>query len=609
MRSNHDYFQLVKEAKKNASVATQLGQLADHVQQAGAPAPASTVRIALLGDCATQHFLPLLRALFRRQNVAVEIYEAGFDAIELDAYNENSGLYRFQPDFVVILNAVQSLRDKFYDRKTGAEVFLQQAKQRLTGVWDAVKKHSTARILQSNYVLPVESTFGNYDLKVPFSLRSVVEELNHFLVLESRSRSHVLVSDVEALASWAGRSAWFDERLWTVGKSFCALDQLPMVAGNVVEMVMAARGRLTKCIVLDLDNTLWGGVVGDDGPLGIQISAHGAGEAFYRFQCYLRELKNRGLLLAVCSKNEPANAVRPFQENPEMVLRLSDFSAFVANWNNKADNIRQIRETLNIGLDSIVFLDDNPFERNLVRTMAPEVTVPEMPEDPSEYTAAVASLNLFETASYSAEDSLRTELYAREAQRKMAEQSASSFEEYLQSLEMTIEVSRFTAPQLPRIAQLLQRSNQFNLTTHRYSEAECETLMNDREHAIPLFAKLRDRFGDHGLISIVVARPRPEAGVLELVDWLMSCRVLSRGVEEYLMNHVMAEARSRGLARVSGRYIPTAKNAMVQDFYGRFGFRKTAEEPDGSAAWEIEVAEYQPRTVYISGETAAAAAV
>ena len=287
-----------------------------------------------------------------------------------------------------------------------------------------------------------------------------------------------------------------------------------------------------------------------------------------------------------------------------MVLKLEDITVFVANWGNKAENLKQIRDTLNIGMDSIVFVDDNPFERNVVRTLVPDAIVPEMPEDPADYVKVLCELNLFETTSFSAEDTQRADLYRQEAQRKVWETTASSFEEFLQSLGMTIEVSRFVPEQLGRITQLMQRSNQFNLTTQRYNQAQCEAMMTDVEACLPLFAKLRDRFGDHGLISIVIARPDRAAGVLNITDWLMSCRVLTRGVEEYLMNHLLEEAKRSGLSTVAASYIPTSKNGMVKEFYARFGFERRVEHSDGRIDWVLNVAEYCPRQVFIIPETA-----
>jgi FkbH-like protein len=299
----------------------------------------------------------------------------------------------------------------------------------------------------------------------------------------------------------------------------------------------------------------------------------------------------------VCSKNDLRNALLPFEKHPEMVLRREDFAAFVANWSDKAQNIRQIRETLNIGFDSMVFLDDNPFERNLVRELLPEVVVPELPDDPAGYVREISRLNLFETSSYSVEDGQRAELYRQEALRQQSQAGFSSVEEFLQSLQMRIEVARFDPFHLPRIAQLMQRSNQFNLTTRRLSEAECAALMNDPS-AIPLYATLADRLGDHGLISIVILHPHD--GELVIRDWLMSCRVLSRGVEQFLMNTVFEHARRLGLARVTGEFIPTSKNAMVREFFAQFNFARLGEDSDGRTRWGLEAAAYRSFHTWIA---------
>jgi FkbH-like protein len=552
------------------------------------------VRLAILSDAASQQFVPLLKVLFHENGVNVEIYEGPFDAIELEVLNPASGLYEFRPDVIVLANCTQALRGRYYE--SGSDNFLDEAGERIVRTWEAIHSHSPARIIQFNYPPPIERQFGHYDCKVPQSLYAMASALNERIAAAAREHNNVLICDVEAIATGVGRNDWFDDRLWYMTKAFCRLDHLPLVAQALVEIVLSTLGRVVKCVVLDLDNTLWGGVVGDDGPLGIAIGAHGDGESFYHFQHYLRSLKKRGILLAVCSKNNPETAMQPFLENPGMVLRRDDITVFVANWESKADNIRNIRDTLEIGLDSMVFLDDNPFERNLVRQYLPEVIVPELPEDPADYVRALSQLNLFETSSFSAEDAARSGLYRQEARRRELQSSVSNIDDYLKSLDMTIEVARFDAARIPRIAQLLQRSNQFNLTTRRHNEAECERMMLDHGQFVPLYASLSDRFGDHGLISIVVLRRAKEH--LQISDWLMSCRVLTRGVEQFLMNRVVDIARREGFRSIAGEYIPTVKNAMVKEFFAQFGFEKT-EERDGRSQWRLDPQAYQPRATHI----------
>lgn len=555
------------------------------------------LRLAILSDAATQLVVPLLRELFRRAGFAAEIYEAPFAAIELEAFNPASNLYSFRPDIVVILNSTQALRAHFFRMETTSD-FVSEVEARLIRVWDTIRSNIHSLLIQSNFVMPYERLFGNYDLQHAGSWYDTVGEINRRIVLGARARNNVLVNDVNALASWSGCRTWFDERLWDLAKSFCAAEHLPAVAQNITDISLAARGRTTKCIVVDLDNTLWGGVVGDDGVHGIQLSAHGDGEAFHRFQSFLLGLKKRGILLCICSKNEREVAIKPFEERPEMVLRKDDFTIFMANWENKADNIRRIRESLEIGYDSMVFLDDSPFERNSVRCMLPDVIVPELPEDPADYVRVLSELNLFETTGFSAEDNARSELYRVEFERRSAAGNFSNVEEYLASLNMRIEVARFEPSQIGRIAQLIQRSNQFNLTTRRHNERECEAMMQDAS-CIPLYARLHDRFGDHGLISVIVMRPSSAGCFLEITDWLMSCRVLARGVEQYLMNYIVKEAESLKLEFVFGTYIPTAKNAMVKEFFCQFGFEQILETSEGSTRWRLRLTEYEYRKTYI----------
>lgn len=581
MRGKLDYFQLLAESRRPTQ------------------SDCKRLRIALLADCATQQLAQLLRALFSHRKMAAEIYEGPFAAIELEVRNPYSGLYEFQPDAVVILNSVQHLRDTFYERAED-EDFGARALREIASVWDLVRRHSRATLIQSTFVSPAESFFGNFELKADESLGSIVSTLNSALVSQSRSRSSVLLVDLERIASWVGRNAWFDERLWTIGKYLCSLEHLPLVGQHIVDVISATQGQHIKCVVTDLDNTLWGGVIGDDGVHGIKIAAHGDGEPHYRLQCFLKELERRGVLLAVCSKNDYHNAMAPFTDREDMVLKSDDFAVFVANWNNKPENILTIQKQLNIGLDSILFLDDSAFERANVRAVLPEVIVPELSDDPSDWIKELSATNSFEVASYTEEDKNRADQYRQEAQRRISAEGASSFEEFLVSLEMQIELNRFAPERIPRIVQLLQRSNQFNLTTRRHTAAECEGMMQNTRGYLPLYAELHDRFGNHGLISIVILNLEHGIGTISITDWLMSCRVLGRGVEEYLMNYVVDYARHAGAHQIIAKYTPTTKNAMVKDFYGRFGFNKVHEEPNGTISWMLSMSEYQRREVFIN---------
>lgn len=577
-----DYFKLLKQSRK-LDVSSMR----------------KTVRVAVLSDASTQHLTPILKVLFARAGFAAEIHEGEFDTTETEILDAASSLYASKPDAVVLLPSGNALRRRYHEAKGDRAGFGDSIASHAASLWDALKKNAPkAIVVQANYAAPYEREFGSFGLKVPESLSANVTAANAKLSELARGRSHVMLCDIDGIASYVGKKTFVDEKLWTVAKSFCALENLPLVAQAIVDVVAAAKGHAAKCVVLDLDNTMWGGIIGDDGVEGIQIGPYGDGEPFHRFQQYIRELRRRGIILAVCSKNEHAAAIKPFEEHPEMVIRRDDIAVFVANWETKVDNIKRIKETLNIGFDSMVFLDDNPFERNIVRQYLPEVIVPELPEEPSDYVRAISELNLFETASFTDEDRQRNDQYREEAERKGLAESFTNVEDYLKSLDMQAKVARFDSFHLPRIAQLIQRSNQFNLTTRRQGLAECEALMNAGSEVLPLYVKLADKFGDYGLISVVVGRFEPDH--LQLDTWLMSCRVLTRGVEEHVMNRMVAEAKARGLGLVVGEYIPTAKNAMVKEFYSRFGFRKTKEDDAGNATWVLEVASYEPRATFLS---------
>lgn len=555
------------------------------------------MRLAVLSDAAVPQLVPLLQVLLGQQGVRADIHLAEYDSIELEVFNDRSALYAFAPDVMVILNAINALRLKYYRCQGDRLQLREEVATKMAAVWDTIGVRSSALVVQSNFVLPYERHFGNFDHKVPDAFHPWVAALNAAIVERARGRANVLLNDVDALASYVGRKHWFDERMWTLCKAFCAFDYLPMVAQNIVDIVLASVGRVVKCVVVDLDNTLWGGVIGDDGIEGVTISPSGEGEPFARLQHYLLELKKRGIVLAVCSKNDPETALEPFRRHPEMVLREDDIAVFVANWQPKPDNLRAIKEALNIGFDSMVFVDDSPFERQLMRESLPDVIVPELPDDPSDYVRALSELNLFETTSFSDEDRRRAELYRENARRQQLRLGVSDISEYLRSLDMRITMKRFDAFHLPRIAQLIQRSNQFNLTTRRYNVAECQAMMSDGETYVPFYLKLSDKFGDNGLISVIILKR--EAPSLLVDTWLMSCRVLARGVEQYAMNQVVKFAKAHGYTTVVGSYIPTAKNAMVKNFYEQFGFERMDEGAQRETRWLLRVASYTPQEVWM----------
>ncbi len=576
-----DYFRLCNEAKKVVESAA-----------------SRRIKIVLLADFSSQQITVMLKALFFRNGVFAEILESEFDSIDHSIYSDDFCLKEFSPDLVLILECSQSLRGRYYGSNAGAAAFLAEKTARMQERWDKIKeKCPSATVLQSNWVLPYERPFGNFGSKVPNTLFGVSENLNRTLTGASVVRRDLFILDLESVASYIGKKAWFDERLWALYKYPCALEYFPHIAQAAVDIALALKGSFIKCVVVDLDNTLWGGIIGDDGLEGIHLGHGDEGEPFLLFQHYLLSLKRRGILLAVCSKNDPENARLPFKKHPEMVLREDDFAVFVANWEEKPGNIRLIQETLSIGLDSMLFLDDSAFERNFVRDRLPEVIVPELPEDPANYVKALSELNLFETASFSAADGTRTRQYQEEFLRKSVKTKFADHDDYLKSLDMKIALERFSRENLGRISQLIQRSNQFNLATRRYTEAQCESFMKDEAGYFPVSVSLKDKFGDYGLILCAVVSWNKLDAVIE--EWVMSCRVLFRGAEQCAMNQIVEIARQKGLRRITGRFAPTDKNKMVKNFYRDFGFKLISEEPGGATLWEIEAVDYRPKQVFM----------
>jgi FkbH-like protein len=533
-------------------------------------------RLALLGNCSTQHLAAALKGYAYTQNLSLELFDGDYNQIMSQIMDKKSEMYAFQPDSILIYMCTEKIYAVWCDTPLDKRlVFAETAFAEIQGYWDYITSNCNANILQFTFAEKDDYVFGNYACTRHESFLYQLRKLNLLLMDGCLKYKNVFLVDFCGIQARIGEARLHDPKLYCIVKMPISLIALPLVAANVINVIQSLRGLVKKCVILDLDNTLWGGAIGDDGLSGIQIGELGQGYAFSEFQIWLKELKKRGIILAVCSKNEEIIAKEPFEKHSEMVLRLDDFSAFIANWEDKATNIRHIQKTLNIGMDSIIFIDDNPFERNLVSSLIPEITVPDLPNDPAEYLSYLQSLNLFETASFSEEDANRTEQYLTEAKREALRQQYANFDEYLQSLDMIAAAAPFDEYHTPRIAQLTQRSNQFNLRTVRYTEKEIEKTANDPNY-ITLYFKLQDKFADHGLISVVILEKRDNKRLF-INTWLMSCRVLKRSMEEFIINKIIETANQQGFETVIGEYIKTSKNVMVADIYEKLGFARKDE--------------------------------
>ena len=432
---------------------------------------------------------------------------------------------------------------------------------------------------------PGYRSLGNLEGSAAWSRLGLIRRFN--VLLPERIPDGATVFDLEWLASEYGVRRWSEPRWWYLSKNPFAPEATGVVAHAGASLIAGIRGRQRKCLVLDMDNTLWGGVAADDGFEGIRIGDGPEGEAFEQFQRYLQALKGRGVILCVCSKNNEEIAREVFGKRTEMVLSLDDFAMFVANWNDKAANIRHIAGSLNIGLDAVVFVDDNVGERALVRRELPSVCVPEMPADPSEYRRVIDQALLFETVRVSEEDRIRADSYRQNAGRQLAEAKATDLESFLKDLSMVSEWGLVGDEHVPRVAQLINKSNQFHLTTRRYTESQVKEFTESKKCRCVYF-KLRDRFGECGLISVVIVRDvAGEHGAVGEIDtWVMSCRVLCRGMERFVLTAIAQVARSRGWSRLRGRFIATKKNKLVEGLYRDLGFREL-EACEGESLWEL----------------------
>ena len=560
------------------------------------PADLPAIKVALTGDTATQFLATAIRGTGAERGYQIDLFEAEYNQVERQFLDPSSELYQTDADFIVLFQSTHKLGEKHSLLSPSQQESL--AEERLAFVASVCENPMLAskKIICLNYPEIEDTVFGSYATKVTSSFTYQVRKLNMGLMDLSQRYANLFICDIAGLQNKLGRDMMFAPNVYVSTEMVLSIDALPYVASRVMDIICAIKGQFKKCLILDLDNTVWGGVIGDDGLEGIQLGhGLGIGKAFTEFQMWVKKLKQRGVIICVASKNNEETAKEPFEKHPDMVLKLEDIAVFQANWETKVDNIRTIQRILNIGFDSMVFLDDNPFERNIVRENIPGITVPELPQDPGEYLEYLYSLNLFETASYSQADKDRTKQYQVEAQRVSLQKTFSNEADFLKSLDMTSVVSGFNKFNTPRVAQLSQRSNQFNLRTVRYTEADIEALGQNPD-VIDLSFTLEDKFGDNGLIAVIIMKKQDEE-TLFIDTWFMSCRVLKRGMEDFTLNTMVEAAREKGYKRIIGEYLPTPKNKMVENHYPSLGFQKLEGTP--TAQYVLDVEQYQTRENYI----------
>ncbi|MFL9812669.1 HAD-IIIC family phosphatase [Stutzerimonas sp. VN223-3] len=566
--------------RRDFTLTARLDRLASEGLQAVANGEASVsglrpLRIALLSSHTVDHLVPAIRVAGLQRRLALSVHVAPYGMYRQALLMDDAELVSFAPQLIVLAldsrDAPLQLPLEASQEEVDAAVTERVNELRL--LWRRARERYAARIVQQTIVPADPPIFGSFEALVPASPYALIDRLNAAIRTAAREDG-VLLMDLAWEAARGGYGDGLAEPVrWHQAKQLVSPNLAPLYGDQLARIAAASVGLSRKCLVLDLDNTLWGGVVGDDGVDGIHLGQGSpSGEAFLAFQRYAALLARRGVILAVCSKNDLSIAEAAFN-HPEMALKRSDIATFVANWEDKASNLRNIASMLDIGLDSLVFVDDNPAERDIVRRELPEVAVPELPDDVADYPARVAAAGYFEAVSFTSDDASRGRNYALNAERKAAMSQASDMEGYLRGLEMVLTATPIGAEELTRSTQLINKTNQFNLTTRRYSEAEVERIASD-PRSVALALRLADKFGDNGLISVVLARPDAALGSDELLidSWLMSCRVLGRQVEEAVLDVLAKAAIAAGYKALIGEYRPTERNGMVAEHFPRLGF-------------------------------------
>ncbi len=558
------------------------------------------VRLAILGASTLAHLHGGIRVAGLRRNIFIESYENDYGQYMQELLDASSALHAFQPNAILFAFDAVHLTQGLHAATTqaDADALLAEVCARIEQCWKLAQAAFRCPVMQQTVLDVFPALLGGNEHRLPGSRSRFAARLNEALRgLADRHGVDLLALDDAARRD--GLHAWHDPALWHRAKQEVTPALSPSYGEMAGRLIAARQGRSFKCLVLDLDNTLWGGVIGDDGLDGIVLGQGSPlGEGFVAVQEYAKDLARRGIILAVSSKNDEANALEPFEKHPEMVLRRPDIASFQANWTDKAANLRAIAADLNIGLDALVFLDDNPFERNFVREQLPMVAVPEVPDDdPALVPAVLADAGYFESLGITADDLERTAQYQENRAREALRADAGDMDSYLRALDMRMVWNRFDSVGQNRVVQLINKTNQFNLTTRRHTDADISAIMADPD-SFGLQIRLLDRFGDNGIIAVVIGR-MTEPGTVSLDTWLMSCRVLGRGVERTTLNLVAAQARALGATRLVGEYIPTKKNGMVREHYIRLGFKPLSETPGGATTAVLDLAAFEPAPTFI----------
>jgi FkbH-like protein len=550
--------------------------------------PFASCRLSILRSFTVEPLVPLLRASAFIGGIDLNVQVGGFNTYSQEVLDPDSRLYQFEPDVVLLCVQTRDIAPELRDSFTSlTEDSVGAAIARVTDTFDGLitqfRRNSQSHLIVHNLEVPEQPNQGILDAQSGMGQTAAIGQINRELRrLASKHRS-VYLLDYDGVIARYGRSRWYDERKWLTMRMPMVADAMLQLTDEWLRLLHPITGKVCKALAVDLDNTLWGGVIGEDGIEGIKLGNEYPGAAYQSLQEVILDLYHRGIILAVCSKNNYADALEAIEMHAGMLLRPHHFAALRINWNDKVRNLREIAAELNIGVDSLAFLDDNPAERALIRSELPEVTVIELPDDPMSFAQVLRNCPVFERLTLSGEDRERGRYYAEQRQRIELQRSTSSLEDYYRSLEQEVEIAPVNSQTLARVAQLTQKTNQFNLTTRRYSEQQVAEMAADPGYRV-YSARVKDRFGDHGLVGVAIIKERGEAW--EIDTFLLSCRVIGRTVETALLSFIADATRASGVTRLQGWFLPTKKNAPAKDFYPSHQFHLSAEN-EGGTLWEM----------------------
>ncbi len=558
------------------------------------------LRIAILGGSTTAEIKDQLELFLLHLGIAPTFYESDYNKYQEDACFPPTELQTFSPELVYIHSTNKNIHHQpsYADSQESVDQILKTELTRWKTIWDGIQRTLRCPIIQNNLEPPTERIAGNLDGIDPRGLVHFISRLNLAFTEEARLRSDLYIHDIHYLASMVGLQHWFDPSLWFMYKYALSFEAISYLCHSLARFIAALYGMSRKAVVLDLDNTLWGGIIGDDGPENIVLGTEtGPGEAYHYFQQYLKKLSQRGILLTIASKNDQTIALEGLH-HPNSILKNHDFVDMEIHWNPKSQSITHLAQRLNIGMDSMVFVDDNPAERELIHQHTPMVVCPEMGEDPARFVEIIDRNRFFDTIQLSHEDQIRTQLYKDETERKQLKEQFQDYETYLKSLQMVGEIAPFSSVHQDRITQLINKTNQFNLTTRRVTYDEVDRWRQDPAY-ITLYGRLKDRFGDHGIISVIVAHN--EKRYLQIEIWLMSCRVFKRHMEFAMFDSLVGVCKQAGIDEIQGLFIPTKKNQhVVADLYPKLGFQESQKHSTQGQLfrWKIPP-DYQPKNTVI----------